>query len=68
MNKKLQDFKDEVSKMAHGMTRGEAVVRGICISCKEPATWYSEAGRREYHISGMCEPCWDKLFAETDSE
>ena len=36
---------------------------GLCINCHEPALkkCYSEAGRREYSISGMCEKCFDAL-------
>lgn len=43
----------------------------LCIMCQKPkppeeqATW-SEAGRREWNISGMCEPCFDGAFAEPD--
>lgn len=62
----LQDFKDEVSRMAVGMTKKEAHDQGICIKCKlpwEPRT-HSDAGRREYQISGYCEECFDDLFTE----
>jgi len=36
---------------------------GMCISCREPALpkCYSEAGRREYGISGLCEKCFDAI-------
>ncbi len=42
-------------------TVAEAIEEGICIDCKEPAIpkCYSEAGLREYHISGLCETCFD---------
>lgn len=35
---------------------------GLCISCHKPALprCYSEAGRREYSISGLCEKCFDE--------
>jgi len=37
---------------------------GICINCFEPALpkCYSDAGRREYEISGFCEKCFDELW------
>ena len=63
----LQSFKDEVSRMATGMTKNEAVQKGVCIDCKRSnplSRCHSEEGEREYYISGMCEECWDKLFAE----
>ena len=45
-----------------------AQARGVCVICEEPATWYSEAGRREYRISGTCESCFDKMFGEPEEE
>lgn len=68
MSSPLQDFKDNLSRMATGMTRDEAHSKGICIECKEPAKakCYSIAGLREYQISGMCEKCFDALFAEPE--
>lgn len=37
---------------------------GVCLQCDRPALerCYSDAGRREYRISGYCEPCYDRLF------
>lgn len=67
----LQDFKDNLSRAATGMTKAEALEKGICINCKLPdplSRCYSEGGRREYYISGMCEKCFDELFAEGGDE
>ena len=38
----------------------------ICWWCNRPAYehCYSDAGRREVGISGMCEECFDKLTME----
>lgn len=36
----------------------------ICRVCAEVATYYSLAGLREITISGVCEPCFDAMFAE----
>jgi hypothetical protein len=66
---KLNDFKDALSKMATGMTKSEAHQKGVCINCKLPnvlSRCYSDAGRREYQISGMCEKCFDELFTESE--
>lgn len=62
----LQDFKDQLAKDAFGITQSEAEEKLICISCREPAMskCYSDLGRREYFISGMCEECFDELFRE----
>lgn len=67
----LRDFQDNLSKMVTGMTKSEALEKKICIECKRPdplARCKTELGRREYFISGMCEECFDKLFAEPDEE
>lgn len=39
---------------------------GLCIVCGQPALprCYSEAGRKEYGISKMCEPCFDECTLE----
>lgn len=64
MSNPLQEFKDGMATDLYNMTVKEAVEKGICIDCKKPSTFSSEAGRKEYPISGLCEPCWDKIFEE----
>lgn len=61
----LTKFKDAVSKEVFGISRSEALAKGICIDCGQPAlpNCYSDAGRREYRISGLCEKCFDAIFA-----
>jgi hypothetical protein len=61
MSNQLQQFKDETSRRAYGMTAREAIEQKICISCKKPPTFTSEAGFREYRITGLCEPCFDRI-------
>lgn len=51
--------------------RNAAVQSGTCLICKKPARerCYSEAGLREFELSGMCEPCFDRTFEdEGDAE
>ena len=59
----LQDFKDGIAKSIFGTTVKETTEKGICINCNEWALnkCYSEAGKREFFISGMCEECFDKI-------
>lgn len=59
----LDEFKDSFAQSLYGMTKDEAVSKGICIQCKEPALpkCYSDAGRKEYTISGLCEKCFDEI-------
>ena len=42
----------------------------VCWKCGRPALehCYSNAGRREVFISGICEECFDKMFAEEEEE
>lgn len=60
----LQDFKNHLSTDLYGMTREEGIKQGICIDCREEALpkCCSEAGRREFTISGLCEICWDRTI------
>jgi hypothetical protein len=55
-----------LAKALYGMTKETAVYLGICIDCKKEATWYSPAGKAEYFISGLCEPCFDKITGGTE--
>ena len=62
----MQEFKDKLATDLFEMTLEDAQRGGICISCNEPARpkCYSQAGLREYEISGLCEKCFDNLFKE----
>lgn len=64
----FQGFKDSIAKEAHGMTAAQAQKTGICIDCKQLALpkCHTDAGRREYRISAICEECWDAMFAEEE--
>lgn len=59
----LQKFKDLLAKEIYKMTAGEAIEKGLCIQCRKEAIpkCYSDAGRREYKISGLCEQCFDEI-------
>ena len=59
-----QENKDALSTAGFGMSLTEAHAKGLCLECKEPAgpKCYSEAGRREWGISGVCEKCFDEMF------
>ena len=63
---KSKEMKDITSKMGqeiYGIDPEEALKKGICIQCKEPAIpkCYSEAGVKEFSISGLCEKCFDEI-------
>jgi hypothetical protein len=66
----LKNLQDDLAREAFNMTPNVAKEKGICLKCKQPALpkCYSEAGRREFAISGICEPCFDELFADEDDD
>jgi len=59
-----QEFKDGLAKQLFDKTISDAHKDGTCINCNEDAltNCYSEAGEREYKISGLCEKCFDELL------
>lgn len=66
--KDKDDLLDALYREAFGGTRGDAQAEGVCANCGKPPTFSTEAGRREYAISGMCEPCFDRITAEPIEE
>lgn len=62
----LKNFQDRLSIAAHGITKDEAIAKAICVECRLDwrSSTKSEAGIREYAISGMCEECFDTLFKD----
>ena len=67
----LEHYLDLIASKFSTTPRQEARARSECLGCHkvitdaEFATW-SEAGQREFDISGFCEPCFDALFADDD--
>lgn len=59
----MDEFKNKLAKGIFGVTIVEAHEKGICLHCLDPALpkCYSKAGEQEYLISGLCEPCFDKI-------
>lgn len=64
----LQQLKDDFAKGLFAITASAAIQQGICIQCKEPALpkCYSDLGRKEYHITALCEECFDKITLPND--
>jgi hypothetical protein len=62
----VDNFLDAGYRAGFGITRKEAQNQRVCAMCKQSPTFTTEAGRKEYAISGVCEPCFDDLFAEVD--
>ena len=49
----LRKIQDEIALRHFGMTKTDALEKGICVKCKEEATMW---GR--YLVSGLCETCY----------
>jgi len=69
--KALDDLKAKLEdqiKTETGCLPRKRRAKGLCIECLEPALakCYSADGRGEYRISGMCEKCFDEMFAEDE--
>lgn len=71
----LQELKDSLAVECFGMTLSEAHEKRVCIFCKsqirdergaepsgESGQIYSDAGMKEYSISGVCESCFDGVM------
>ena len=60
----LQQVKANMALDLYGQTKDQAVASGNCIQCKEPAIpkCYSEVGKREFYILGLCEECFDNII------
>ena len=64
----LEKLKADLAKAARWTyaSKADAHAAGNCIKCGENADahCHSPIGKREYQISGLCEDCWDAIFAE----
>jgi|TARA_R110002110_G_scaffold209868_1_gene422267 hypothetical protein len=48
-----------------GFDRRESITSKVCVFCATPVTLDSfkdELGLKEYHVSGICQDCQDKVF------
>lgn len=61
----LATLKEKLGEELFGMSPQQAQAQGICLECKKEALprCHTEAGKREYKISGLCEECWDRTFS-----
>lgn len=58
-------FLDSLSRAFFGISRTEAIEKGICIFHKTPVTEFrDEQSRAEYTMSGLCQQCQDKMFID----
>ena len=66
----LNKVVEQLAQQTFGRSRQECWIKGLCISCGEPALakCHSTAGKNEYYISCLCEQCFDNICAPSDSE
>ena len=67
----LNTFKEETAFRLFGRSRSLAIAGNGCVKCGKTATDFrDELSRKEYSISGLCQPCQDSIFGgpEDDDE
>jgi len=64
----VKDLLEQLAIGAFGSRPGTARAEGACVRCERPALEHcsTEAGRREYAISALCEECFDAMFSDDD--
>jgi hypothetical protein len=64
----LRKMQENLAKAADLNLQNKA--KGLCIKCGLEALprCYSIAGVQEFHISGMCEKCFDSLYDPRNEE
>ena len=62
---KPKEFAAKIAEGLYGMHPQDAIDSFICINCNRDGNkeklWYSPAGEAEYHISALCEYCFDEI-------
>ena len=54
---------ESLSQSLFGRGRSDAIAENTCVMCGCPAGVFTdEISRKEYGISGMCQPCQDITF------
>ena len=73
----LKQLQNNLAMGIFGQTKKQAQDKIVCISCNAPiyvqrdskaqgpGHIYSQAGKDEYSLSGLCEYCFDKAFDDT---
>ena len=60
---------DDLFKSLYGVDRKTSIVEKTCVSCGEEVTeqgFRDDISLREFHISGLCQVCQDKVFGFDD--
>jgi hypothetical protein len=58
---------DNISLRNLGRARSLAIAARACVTCGKRADLFRDSlSVKEYHISGMCQICQDKVFVEAE--
>ena len=61
----LDTFKEEMAFSLFGRSPSVCKAGGQCVKCGEfNLEFRDEVSRKEYGISGLCQPCQDSIFGE----
>jgi hypothetical protein len=66
----IKALMDQQSRATFGRSVSEALDGGVCVKCglDHVSRCTTDAGKREYWISGLCEICWDEILKDSDSD
>jgi len=65
----INNFLDELAKLAYGTDRQAFMKEGLCVRCSKPAVLFTDlVSQREYKITGFCQKCQDVIFAEPEDK
>ena len=65
---KHQGIEQMLTKLT-GVSRVGAVAEASCVMCKgEASTFRDSISKKEYTISGMCQPCQDSVFGVSEED
>ena len=64
----IEDLLETLSEII-GTPRSVAFRDQLCVICSgDASTFKNEVSKREYGLSGMCQPCQDKIFDSEEAE
>jgi len=67
----MQEQTDAAAQKIFGRTLTEAHAKSICVDCATPVnedSFKDEISKVEYGMSGFCQVCQDRVFAEPEPE
>jgi hypothetical protein len=65
----LDQFKEDSAMSLFGRSRSLAIAGNGCVKCGELATDFrDEVSRKEFGISGLCQPCQDSIFGGPEGD